>query len=89
MIGTNIQAATVITPKVRWLDTASHIVKLEFGLTLDGNKNGKRANPAVKIAPTIIKLVPAKLKPAFALDAVKSAISAPKIARTGATLVIG
>ena len=84
-----MHAATVITPKVRWLDTASHIVKLEFGLTLDGNKNGKSANPAVKIAPTIIKLVPAKLKPALAFDAVKKAIIAPKIASTGATFVIG
>ncbi|MNJ81072.1 hypothetical protein D3C77_797100 [compost metagenome] len=56
---------------------------------LDGSKNGNSAKPAVKIAPTIIKLVPVKLKPAFAFEDAKIAMIAPKIARTGATLVIG
>lgn len=82
-------AATVITPKVRWLETASHIVKLELGLMLDGSKNGNSAKPAVKIAPTIIKLVPVKLKLAFVFDDAKTAMIAPNIARIGATLVIG
>lgn len=89
MSGTKMPAATVITPKVRWLDTASHIVKLELGLILDGSKNGNSAKPAVKIAPTIIKLVPVKLKPAFAFEAAIIAMIAPNIARNGATLVIG
>ena len=89
MSGTKMPAATVITPKVRWLDTASHIVKLELGSILDGSKNGNSAKPAVKIAPTIIKLVPVKLKPAFVFEDPKAAMMAPNIARTGATLVIG
>ena len=65
------------------------MVKLTVGLRLDGIKNGNNAKPAVKIAPTTARLVPKKLKPAFALPAAGITISAPKIARTGAIIVIG
>lgn len=87
--GTKIHAATVITVSVFLLETASHIVKLTVGLRLDGIKNGNNAKPAVKIAPIIARLVPKKLKPALALPAAGITISAPKIATTGATIVIG
>ena len=65
------------------------MVKLDVGSMLDGNKNGNNAKPAVRIAPTIIKLVPVKLAAALYLPALMMTNSAPKIAAIGAAIVIG
>ena len=89
MVGTNMQAATVITPNVLWLETASHIVKLEVGSMLDGSKNGNNAKPAVRIAPIILKLVPIKLNPALFERPPSTVIKPPKMPITGAIMVIG
>ena len=82
-------AATVITLREFLLATASHMVKLAIGLMLEGIRNGNKAKPAVKIAPTIMSEVPIKLKPAFPLLAEAITIKLPKIAITGAMIVIG
>ena len=84
-----MHAATVITVKVFWLETASHMVKLATGLMLEGIRNGNRAKPAVKIAPITAKDEPKKLKPALALDAANTTMMPPKIPATGASIVIG
>lgn len=84
-----MQAATVITVSVFLLDTASHIVKLATGLMLEGIRNGNNAKPAVKIAPITMNDVPRKLNPAFAFAADAITIRLPKIAITGAIMVIG
>lgn len=79
----------VITVKVIWLDTASHIVKLETGSVLDGIRNGNNAKPAVKIAPTIARVEPKNVNPALILPAEPITISEPRIAIIGAIMVIG
>lgn len=84
-----MQAATVITPSVRWLETASHMVKLETGLILEGSRKGNKAKPAVKIAPIIARLVPVKLRPAFDFDAPTMRTKAPIIATIGASILTG
>ena len=89
MIGTKIQAATVITVSVFLLDTASHMVKLATGLMLEGIRNGNNAKPAVKIAPMTMSDVPRKLKPALAFAAAAITIRLPRIAMIGAIMVIG
>ncbi len=65
------------------------MVKLDVGSILDGSKNGNSAKPEVKIAPTILKLVPVKLKPALPEPPPTIVSKPPKIAMTGAAIVIG
>ena len=47
-------ATTVITCRVNKLDVASHMVKLAFGIMLDGMMNGNIATPHVKIIHAIV-----------------------------------
>src|SRR5471030_653068 len=54
MIGTKIQATTVITFNVSTVDVASHIVKLTLGLVIDGITNGNIVIPAVKITQAMV-----------------------------------
>src|SRR5471030_735088 len=54
MIGTKIQATTVITLKVSRLEVASHIVRLASGVVLDGMTNGNMVIPAVRITQAMV-----------------------------------
>ena len=65
------------------------MVKLDVGSILDGNKNGNNEKPAVKIAPTIMRLVPVKLVAALCFAALIMTSKAPRIAAIGAAIVIG
>ena len=47
-------ATTVITCRVNRLDVASHMVKLAFGIMLDGMMNGNIATPHVRMIHAIV-----------------------------------
>ena len=51
IIGIKISVATNITDKVKWLEAASHTVKLERKSDDDGIINGTKETPAVPIIP--------------------------------------
>src|SRR5688572_7218141 len=54
MIGTKMQATTVITLSVNSVDVASHMVRLAFGSVTDGITNGNIVIPAVRITQAIV-----------------------------------
>ena len=82
-------AAINITFNVIWLDTASHIVKLIFGLLIEGITNGNIALPAVIITPISIVLVVTNANAGlFSLDSIMAKIADTK-ASTGNTMVSG
>lgn len=89
MIGTKMQATTNMMPRVFWLDTASHTVRLEAASRLDGKTKGNRAKPAVQMVPTIIRLLPMKVRPARRQVLARIASSAPTTPSTGAPIVSG
>lgn len=76
-------------PKVLWLETASHMVKLDAESMLDGMRNGNSANPAVHSAPVMAKDEPKKAKAERLLLAAKSAKTPPAIPTIGAMRVSG
>src|SRR2546427_1728676 len=53
MIGRNTAVASSMIHRVRWLDEASHTVRLEVGWLEDGSRNGKMAKPTVRMMPAM------------------------------------
>ena len=72
---------------VLWLETASQIVKLIFGLLIDGIINGNNETPAVIMTPTNISAV--EISPNAGLLSFENtnALSAIANARTGKVTV--
>ena len=55
MIGKNTTTTPNIIFSVNWLELASHIVKLAFGIMLDGITNGNVAIPYVNNTQAMVK----------------------------------
>src|SRR5512142_3018669 len=72
---------------VRWLDTASHTVRLERGSIDEGITNGNIANPAVKITPAIARLLDANASHGRFENAITP--RAPAKAAIGASVIHG
>ena len=76
-------------PSVLWLETASHMVKLDAKSMLDGIRNGNRAKPAVQIVPLMAKDEPKKANAERLMVAAKSANTAPIMPTMGAMRITG
>ena len=53
MIGMKMSVAQNMMPSVRWLETASHTVRLAPGTVEEGITKGNIDTPAVPITPTM------------------------------------
>lgn len=78
-----------ITFKVKWLDVASHTVRLASGMVMLGIKNGNIENPAVKITPAINKALDTNAIPGLPFLEKKAQANPPKIPSTGAIIIRG
>ena len=56
MIGMKMTVAQNMMPSVRWLETASHTVRLAPGTVEEGITKGNIDTPAVPITPTMAKV---------------------------------
>ena len=78
-----------MTFNVKWLDVASHTVKLASGMVALGIKNGNIEIPAVKMTPAINNALLTNAIPAFPLLEKNAQANPATIPKTGAIMVRG
>src|SRR5690349_18638261 len=88
-IGSMITTTQNMSSRVRWLDTASHTVRLEAACVDDGMMNGNIAKPAVKITPAFANALRTKDSRGGPLRASAATPSAPPNASPGASHIHG
>jgi hypothetical protein len=74
---------------VRWLDTASHAVRLLAGWLTDGMMNGNIDRPAVRMTPTTARALAASVTSGMRAAAVANTPSAPTNPAIGAAIIQG
>ncbi|KAG1164950.1 hypothetical protein G6F35_019008 [Rhizopus arrhizus] len=75
--------------RVRWLDEASHTVRLEVGWLEDGSRNGKIAKPTVRMMPAIAAPEAMKARPPRRARSSTALASSPARPSSGARIVAG
>ncbi len=84
-----MQVATSMMNSVRWLDDASHTVRLACGWIDDGKMNGNIDAPTLSTMPAIDRLDVSMATPSRRRTSAISVSSAPTMPAAGASWVHG